>query len=115
MRFFSTSHFLSDLAPPSVKRPLWLACAALCSSLCSLATHAQPAAPRGIEAGTETQLGEVTVSASPQASGDLTQPTLVLDREQLQRRQAATWGETLAGEAGISASHFGAGAASRCP
>ena len=113
MLFFSTSNFLSDPAPPAAKRPLWLACAALCSSLCSglaLAQQAELAAPRSAEAGMETQLGEVTVSASPQASGDLTQPTLVLDREQLQRRQAATWGETLAGEAGISASHFGAGA-----
>ena len=64
-------------------------------------------------AGTEAQtLPEVTVSSSGLQLGasDMTTPVSVLEGDELARRRSATLGETLAGEPGISSSHFGAGA-----
>lgn len=58
----------------------------------------------------ETSLGEVTVSATGMAAGDMATPVQVLGEEELRLRRAATLGETLAAEPGINASHFGAGA-----
>ena len=57
-------------------------------------------------------LPEVTVSASGLQLGasDMTTPVSVLEGDELVRRRSATLGETLAGEPGISSSHFGAGA-----
>lgn len=58
------------------------------------------------------QLKEVSVSASGLSVGsdDMTTPVSVLDEEDLLTRRAATLGETLGGEPGISSTHFGAGA-----
>ena len=57
-------------------------------------------------------LPEVTVSASGLQLGtsEMTTPVSVLEGDELVRRRSATLGETLAGEPGISSSHFGAGA-----
>ena len=66
--------------------------------------HAQEAATA------EATLGEVTVSTTGMAEGDMATPVQVLGEEDLRLRRAATLGETLAAEPGINASHFGAGA-----
>ncbi|RGE47047.1 TonB-dependent receptor [Comamonas testosteroni] len=58
----------------------------------------------------DATLGEVTVSATGMAAGDIATPVQVLGEEELRLRRAATLGETLAAEPGINASHFGAGA-----
>ncbi|WP_051603059.1 TonB-dependent receptor domain-containing protein [Simplicispira psychrophila] len=57
-------------------------------------------------------LPQVTVSASGLQLGasDMTTPVSVLEGDELVRRREATLGETLAGEPGITSSHFGAGA-----
>lgn len=57
-------------------------------------------------------LADVTVSASglQQASSDMATPVTVLEGNELIQRRQANLGETLSGEPGISASHFGAGA-----
>ena len=57
-------------------------------------------------------LPPVTVSASGLQLGasDMTTPASVLEGDELVLRREATLGETLAGEPGIAASHFGAGA-----
>lgn len=58
------------------------------------------------------ELPAVTVSASALAldSDAMSTPVSVLSGDALVARRAATLGETLAGEPGIAASHFGAGA-----
>jgi len=60
----------------------------------------------------DTALCPVTVSASALALGSdqMSTPVSVIAGDELVRRRAATLGETLAGEPGIAASHFGAGA-----
>ncbi len=60
----------------------------------------------------DATLAPVTVSASALTLGsdDMSTPVSVLEGDELVRRRAATLGETLAGEPGIAASHFGAGA-----
>ena len=58
----------------------------------------------------DATLGEVTVSATGMAAGDMATPVQVLGEQELRLRRAATLGETLAAEPGINASHFGAGA-----
>ncbi len=60
----------------------------------------------------DTVLAPVTVSASALALGSeqMSTPASVLAGDELVRRRTATLGETLAGEPGIAASHFGAGA-----
>lgn len=57
-------------------------------------------------------LMEITVSASPlgRTADDLVQPIVVLAGEELTQKKRATIGETLAQEAGISTTDFGAGA-----
>lgn len=57
-------------------------------------------------------LGAITVEASGLALGDdeMTTPTSVLEGDELVRRRGATLGETLEGENGVRATHFGAGA-----
>lgn len=71
---------------------------------------AQTAAEAG--ATQSPALGEVTVKASGLglSSADMATPATVLEGDVLTLRQAATLGETLDGEPGIHASHFGAGA-----
>ena len=100
-----------------------MACAALIAmggaGLAPLA-HAQTtqttptaqAAQPGPSAAAPQRLPEVTVSASglQLGSNDMTTPTSVLEGDELVRRREATLGETLEGEPGIRASHFGAGA-----
>ncbi|HQQ69113.1 MAG TPA: TonB-dependent receptor plug domain-containing protein, partial [Alicycliphilus sp.] len=68
------------------------------------------AAPAWAQA--EGSLPEVTVSSSGLQLGasEMTQPVSVLEGDALVRKREATLGETLEGEPGISASHFGAGA-----
>ncbi len=63
-------------------------------------------------AAEEAVLPAVTVSASALSltSDEFGTPVRVLVGEALERRRAATLGETLAGEPGVAASHFGAGA-----
>ncbi|WP_228530011.1 TonB-dependent receptor domain-containing protein [Diaphorobacter caeni] len=57
-------------------------------------------------------LPEVVVSSSGLALGvsDMTTPVSVIEGDALVRSRAATLGETLEGEPGITSSHFGAGA-----
>ncbi|WP_338615881.1 TonB-dependent receptor [Pigmentiphaga sp. CHJ604] len=57
-------------------------------------------------------LKEVTVSATPlsRSEQDLAAPVTVLDENDLLTKRAATLGETLEQEPGITSSHFGAGA-----
>ncbi|WP_240939539.1 TonB-dependent receptor domain-containing protein [Diaphorobacter sp. HDW4A] len=57
-------------------------------------------------------LPEITVSSSGLALGvsDMTTPVSVIEGDTLVRSRAATLGETLEGEPGITSSHFGAGA-----
>jgi iron complex outermembrane recepter protein len=57
-------------------------------------------------------LDTITVTASPQAAEELhiAQPVRVLRGEELQRRRAASIGETLVNEPGISSTAFGMGA-----
>lgn len=77
---------------------------------------AGPAAAAAAEAGAPRSdapvLNEVTVKASGLGltSADMSTPATVLEGDVLTLRQAATLGETLDGEPGIHASHFGAGA-----
>ena len=74
----------------------------------SLALALAPAAA----SADDTSLAPVTVSASALALGSdqMSTPVSVLAGDELVRRRAATLGETLSGEPGIAASHFGAGA-----
>lgn len=58
----------------------------------------------------EAALAEVTVTGLPMAATDMAAPVTVLDGETWQLRRGATLGESLAGEPGIQATHFGAGA-----
>ncbi len=98
MTNISLRHFSS--APLQASQPLALKPLALAISLLLCA---------GAEAQT---LPEVTVSSSGLQLGasDMTTPVSVLEGDELARRRSATLGETLAGEPGISSSHFGAGA-----
>ncbi|MBS0610668.1 MAG: TonB-dependent receptor [Proteobacteria bacterium] len=93
--------FVSTVPAPLARHPLaWAALLCLAG-----------AAPQ-VFAQAESSLPEVTVSASGLQLGasDMTQPVSVLEGDELVRRREATLGETLEGEPGISASHFGAGA-----
>ena len=98
MTNISLRHFSS--APLQASQPLALKPLALAISLLLCAAA---------EAQT---LPEVTVSSSGLQLGasDMTTPVSVLEGDELARRRSATLGETLAGEPGISSSHFGAGA-----
>lgn len=93
--------FVSTLPAPLARHPrAWAALLCLAG-----------AAPQ-VFAQAEASLPEVTVSASglQLSASDMTQPVSVLEGDELVRRREATLGETLEGEPGISASHFGAGA-----
>lgn len=60
----------------------------------------------------EQKLETLTVTAVPTHGGEshLAQPAIVLADEELRRKQAATLGETLSRELGVSSTSFGAGA-----
>ena len=81
---------------------------ALSFALSPLAAAAEEAPP----ASNEKTLSTVTVHASSLALGidDMTTPAAVLTGDDLLVRRAATLGETLSGQPGTSATHFGAGA-----
>lgn len=72
-----------------------------------------PSAPAAsVAAPAERQLPAVTVSASAldTRSDEMTTPATVLADEQLVQRRAATLGETLSTQPGMSQTHYGAGA-----
>ena len=72
---------------------------------------AMPAQAQDVPApSAEAALAEVTVTGLPMAATDMAAPVTVLDGETWQLRRGATLGESLAGEPGIQATHFGAGA-----
>ena len=64
------------------------------------------------QAQTENPLDEVVVTGVPhqRAPGELAQSVTVVTGDELDRSRAATLGETLAGQVGVSSSYFGAGA-----
>lgn len=70
------------------------------------------AAPASALAQQASTLPAVTVSASALSLGsdDMSTPVTVLEGDELVRAREATLGETLAGQPGITSSHFGAGA-----
>ena len=70
------------------------------------------AAPASALAQQAPTLPAVTVSASALSLGsdDMSTPVTVLEGDELVRAREATLGETLAGQPGITSSHFGAGA-----
>ncbi|MEM7611042.1 MAG: TonB-dependent receptor [Pseudomonadota bacterium] len=63
----------------------------------------------GVANAEETNLDEIVVTAAPlgRTADDLTQPVAILDKEALLTKAAASIGETLANEAGVSATYFG--------
>lgn len=89
-------------APYSLHRPTPLA-------LALMLAFAAPASALAQQAPT---LPAVTVSASALSLGsdDMSTPVTVLEGDELVRAREATLGETLAGQPGITSSHFGAGA-----
>lgn len=92
--------FPSSFRAPGVRHPLaWAALLCLAG-----------VAPAWGQA--ESSLPEVTVSSSGLQLGasEMTQPVSVLEGDVLVRQRGATLGETLEGEPGMGASHFGAGA-----
>ena len=107
---FSNVHFRPSALTRAIRMAaparsgLWLGAGLLVCSPFALAQSDAAAT------GTEASLGEVTVSATGMAAGDMATPVQVLDDKDLRQRRAATLGETLAAEPGINASHFGAGA-----
>ena len=78
----------------------------------SLALMLAFAAPATALAQQASTLPAVTVSASALSLGsdDMSTPVSVLDGDELVRAREGTLGETLAGQPGITSSHFGAGA-----
>lgn len=74
--------------------------------------HAQVAVDHGHHPASEVVLPGVTVSATGLgwAAQDMAAPVSVLEGQTWQLQRAATLGESLAGEPGIHATHFGAGA-----
>ena len=89
-------------APHSLHRPTPLA-------LALMLAFAAPASALAQQAPT---LPAVTVSASALSLGsdEMSTPVTVLEGDELVRAREATLGETLAGQPGITSSHFGAGA-----
>lgn len=92
---------------PARPTPIAAACATLAAwSFAGMASAQSP------EPQPQAALAEVTVSAGGlgQSGSEMTTPVSILEGEELVLRRAATLGETLSGEPGIHASHFGAGA-----
>lgn len=91
-----------------------LVVAGLCPISAAIAddSNASVAPPVETTAEDSVSLETVIVRANPlgRTSDELVQPVIVLSGEELTRKRAPTIGETLAGEPGISASAFGAGA-----
>ena len=99
--FFS---FTARLAQPAIAA----AVAALCTSAPVFAQNAADTQ----QPPEEVTLGQVTVQADALARSvdDLTTPADVLTGDELVQRRGANLGDTLSGEPGIQATHFGAGA-----
>ncbi len=95
-------------APRTRLRPL---SAALLAAFLSTPAWSAPDTPPA-EGDDAPSLKEVTVRASglDRASTDMATPASVLEGDELVQRRGATLGETLDGQPGIAASHFGAGA-----
>ena len=91
------------------RTPIATACATLAAWTLASMASAQPSVPSPQQ---QVALAEVTVSAGGlgQAGSEMTTPASILEGQELVLRRAATLGETLSGEPGIHASHFGAGA-----
>lgn len=85
---------------------------ALMFALAHPALAADPQPAPATDSGKAVELDAVTVSASALAVGSdaMSTPVTVLEGDDLIQRRAATLGETLAREPGISATQFGAGA-----
>ena len=96
-------------APRARLRPLN---AALLAAFLSTPAWSAPDTPPPVEGDDAPSLKEVTVRASglDRASTDMATPASVLEGDDLVQRRGATLGETLDGQPGIAASHFGAGA-----
>lgn len=92
-----------SLSPSAAQafKPVTMAAALLCSTALSAQTHEG-----------EPLLPSVEVSATGLGlhASDMAAPVSVIDGLQWQLQRGATLGESLRGEAGIHASHFGAGA-----
>lgn len=107
-------HFLSIHFP----QPIALAAALSIVSLAQaqtqkqtpLSTETPATAFTASSTGPVAQLAEVTVTGMPMGVADMAAPASVLDGEVWTLRRAATLGESLSGEPGIQATHFGAGA-----
>ena len=96
----------------SVSRSLKMQPVALAALLCALApAQAQePSQPVAAQDPAPATLAEVTVTGLPMGAADMAAPVSVLEEETWRLRRAATLGESLTGEPGIQATHFGAGA-----
>ena len=96
--------FTARLAQPAIAA----AVAALCTSAPVFAQNAADTQ----QPPEEVTLGQVTVQADALARSvdDLTTPADVLTGDELVQRRGANLGDTLSGEPGIQATHFGAGA-----
>ena len=104
-------HFFTTIRPLSPLQPC-LQTLALAAALCAATATSAQAQPHNAAtppAG-DNALGEVTVLGQPLAASDLAAPVSVLEGEDWLLRRSATLGDSLAGEPGIQASHFGAGA-----
>lgn len=100
---------LSSGRQPARRTPIATACATLAAWTFASMASAQSSVPAP---DPQVALAEVTVSAGGlgQAGSDMTTPASILEGQELVLRRGATLGETLSGEPGINASHFGAGA-----
>ncbi|GAB2467697.1 TonB-dependent receptor [Comamonas humi] len=109
--------FLSSVSPSVSRRPAWRAAltpvagAALLLCMASAVQAQAQAEPATAGDGTPA-LAEVTVKAGglSRSVQDMTTPTSVLEGDELLQRRGANLGDTLSGEPGIQATHFGAGA-----
>ncbi len=117
MQHVVTSPFSSLFSVPAFSRcvaagPVRLAPVALAAALCmAQPAQAQSNPPSPPPSNPEAAaLAEVTVTGLGSSTGDLAAPASVLEGEAWQLRRAATLGASLAGEPGIQATHFGAGA-----
>ena len=91
-----------------MNRAFHVSCAALAAAVAGAAPAVQAQSVRADDRGGEEIV--VTGTARDARLGDLAQPVTVLRGEALDRVRAATLGETLTSELGVSSSYFGGGA-----
>lgn len=100
------------MSASTLRRTAW-ARAASCALLCSLPSAAplaaEPVPPAPVDA---VELETIVITSDPfsRTADRLTQPTEILSGEALERRRAATLGETLDQTLGVSTTDFGRGA-----